>query len=120
MRSPELENPLARLCDMILVEGMKSGATSVRLTIEADAGRVSFEVSKQWHEIMKMPIATGQALLNRLRLLAGLDRTSRAPAGAGRIQTVLDGAQLIAIVDSGVAANGAQELTIHYGSQGAA
>ena len=82
---------MVRLCNLVLAEAIRSAATEVRLSSAPERYEVSYCIDGEWRPVMKVPLQAGVQLVNRLRVMASLDRTSRA-RGEGTLGVTLDGA----------------------------
>jgi type II secretory ATPase GspE/PulE/Tfp pilus assembly ATPase PilB-like protein len=85
---------VSKLCDLILTEALLNKATEVRLAeYEADRGTVEYQINGDWQRVMAVPIQAHRALVNRLRVMAGLD-ASRKPLQRGTLHVAYDGHML--------------------------
>ena len=69
------ERPMVALCNLILSEGLAAKATAISLVSVNEGCIVRFHVGEQCRAVMKIPSLAGPALINRLRVMANLDRT---------------------------------------------
>jgi len=70
--------PVSRLCDAILMEALKRGATRVQLQ-EAE---VALEIDGSLTPVMRVPLKVLPALIRRLKVMADLD-IARHPSQSG-------------------------------------
>ena len=83
--------PVAKLCNLILAEGLEHGARAIRLR-PADAwGEVDYETAGEWRTVIKVPLPAYGPLVNRLKIMAALD-ISRIPIQQGEVHVRLKGA----------------------------
>jgi type II secretory ATPase GspE/PulE/Tfp pilus assembly ATPase PilB-like protein len=67
------ERPVARLCNLILAEGLLNGATRIRISeSEREQGTVEYEIANVWRQVMRVPIQAHRPLMDRLKSMAGL------------------------------------------------
>lgn len=82
--------PVARLCDLILGEALVNKATQVRLAeYEQDGGAVEYLIDDQWRQVMKVPTQAHRQVINRLKVMAGLE-SSRKPMQSGQLHFSVD------------------------------
>ena len=83
--------PTIVLCNLILAEAMKASVTDIRVEGGQEEYSVRFLVDGQWRQVMRIPANAGAQVANRLRVMAGLDRTTRGGT-EGTVHAMLEGA----------------------------
>jgi type IV pilus assembly protein PilB len=78
--------PVVRLADLIMIEGIKSGASDIHLEPCADAVVVRYRLDGILEEHFRFPKWVQNPLIARLKVLAKLDITERRVPQDGRIQ----------------------------------
>ena len=89
------ERPTVRLLNLIIREAVSVNAT--RIALEADLAHclIRFEQSGSWLEVMRVPGVVGGLLVNRLRVMAALDRVGGKREQTGDIHVQIDGKEVI-------------------------
>ena len=104
--------PVVKLCDLIIAEGLLNGASAIQLRMTPEGCAVRYEIRGNWRDQMKIPTAAGRPVINRLRVMAALDRTSVPRPHAGEMRCLVNGKEYrLRAVVSGT--GGTEELMIH-------
>jgi type IV pilus assembly protein PilB len=78
--------PVVKLSDLLLIEGIKSGASDVHVEPSGDTVQVRYRIDGILEESFRFPKWVQSALLGRLKVMAKLDITERRVPQDGRIQ----------------------------------
>ena len=97
---------------LILAEGLRSKASGVRVVASVDTCLVHFLVAGEWRQVMTVPSTAGKAVINRLRIMADLDPTTRQRPHRGEIHGVLDGTPVLLKVNVQTRPDGSQESNV--------
>ena len=65
--------PVARAISLIIDEAVKAGASDIHLQPEENELRVRYRVDGVLHDKMTMPLATGNTLISRIKILANMN-----------------------------------------------
>ena|SRR5690348_4558777 len=106
------QRPVVKLVDLIISEGIVSGASAIRLSLEPQGCVVSYEVNGAWRQQMKIPSAAGQPVFNRIRVMALLDRTSVPRPHAGEIHVLVNDVRYLLLATLGRDPSGSEEASI--------
>jgi hypothetical protein len=112
--------PVIKLCNLILGEGLKGGWQEARLVPPDASGkaRLLANLNGSWQEVMAFPQPIHAPLVNRLRLMASLDRTGGVTDRRGALRVAANGVihdlRLAVRLEPG----GAEELTITFPARG--
>ena len=109
-RAP-IGSPIIVLTNLILEEGLRSKASAISLVASAESCLVRYSIAGEWQEVMKVPDVWGKQVMNRLRLMAGLEPTTKGRR-TGEIHCILDGALVILTVDAPATPDGSQKITV--------
>ena len=118
-RTPPSERsarPVVKLADLILSEGLAGGWRQARLDPPDVSGKAMLlaELNGSWRPVMAFPAPVHRPLVNRLRLMAKLDRTGGLTDREGEIQLAAGGAAHRLRLAVRVEAGGAEVLTITF------
>ena len=81
--------PVIRLCNAILLNAIKKGASDIHVEPYEKSLRVRYRVDGVLHEEMKPPIKLKNAIASRLKIMASLDIAERRLPQDGRIKLKL-------------------------------
>ena len=81
--------PVIRLCNAILLNAIKKGASDIHIEPYEKSLRVHYHVDGVLHEEMKPPIKLKNAIASRLKIMASLDIAERRLPQDGRIKLKL-------------------------------
>lgn len=112
--SAEEARPTPRLVNLIVLEALKSDAEQVHLHTGTLA--VRYFRTGEWIQVMKVPAAAIGPLINRLRVMAGLDRTKGTTRQEGTLQVVADGAPVVIRAVVQFTEAGDEEVYLHLPS----
>ncbi len=100
------EQPVIRLADHILAEGIAAGASDIHLEPEEGGYTVRYRVDGVLREALTVPRAAGVPLVSRLKITAGMDIADRLRPQDGRARVSVDGARVDLRLSSLPAAHG--------------
>jgi type II secretory ATPase GspE/PulE/Tfp pilus assembly ATPase PilB-like protein len=107
-----MDAPVVALTNLILAEGLRNKASAVRLVASVDTCLVHYLVAGEWRLVMTVPSMAGNPAINRLRIMADLDPTTKARPRSGEIHAMLDGTPVILKVDVHANPDGSQESIV--------
>jgi type IV pilus assembly protein PilB len=106
--------PVVRLVDLIVLEALRSGSQQVH--IDTGTLLVRFLHTGEWHPVMKVPAAALQPVVNRLRVMAALDRTKGNTRQEGGFEVVAEDAPVAIRVVVQFTDAGDEEVYLHLPS----
>jgi type IV pilus assembly protein PilB len=83
------EAPVVRLCNLVLVDAIKRGASDVHVEPYEYEFRIRYRIDGVLSEIMRPPMRMRRAITSRLKIMAKLDIAERRLPQDGRIKLVL-------------------------------
>jgi type IV pilus assembly protein PilB len=92
--------PVVRLVNAILAGAMDARASDVHIEPQESGLRVRYRVDGLLRDVMKVPPGAANAVVSRLKIIAGLDIAERRVPQDGRTNILLDGRNLDARVSS--------------------
>ena len=107
-------SPVPRLVNLIVLEALGSGAQQVHLHTGTQA--VRFFHTGEWIQVMKVPAAAFGPLINRLRIMAGLDRTKGNTRQEGTSEVLAEGAPVAIRIVVQFTESGDEEVYLHLPS----
>ena len=78
--------PVVRLADMILIDGIKTGASDIHVEPSGDKLKVRYRIDGMLEEGFSFPKWVQNALIGRLKVMAKLDIADRRTPQDGRVQ----------------------------------
>jgi type II secretory ATPase GspE/PulE/Tfp pilus assembly ATPase PilB-like protein len=106
------QRPVVKLVDLIVSQAIMSGGSAIRLSLEPHGCVVRYEVNGEWRQQMTIPSAAGQPLVNRIRVMAMLDRTSVPRPHAGEMRVLADDVRYLLLATMGRDPAGNEEMSI--------
>ena len=85
------EAPVVRLCNLVLVDAIKRGASDIHIEPYEKEFRIRYRIDGVLYEIMKPPLRLRNAIVSRLKIMSELDIAERRLPQDGRIKLVLGG-----------------------------
>jgi type IV pilus assembly protein PilB len=83
------EAPVIRLCNLVLVDAIKRGASDIHIEPYEYEFRIRYRIDGVLSEIMRPPMRMRQAITSRLKIMSKLDIAERRLPQDGRIKLVL-------------------------------
>lgn len=83
------DSPLTRMINMMFSDAVKRGASRVHYEPYRDSFRVRYLIGGSLHEVMRPPVKLRDALIARLKIMAGVDVTEKRLPQAG-IFSIMD------------------------------
>src|SRR5579864_1803434 len=83
--------PVVKLCDLVISGALVTGASAIQLLQKPEGLYVRYQIKGDWRDQMTLPLAAGRPLINRVRVMANLDRTSVPRPHAGEIRCLVSG-----------------------------
>ncbi len=111
-RDPALDAPMAKLVDAMLADSVRSGASDVHAEIESGHVVVRYRIDGVLREVMRLPEASGPALVRRVKIVAGLDVTNSMVPQDGRSSVRVDGQAIDMRVATAPVARRGEKLVI--------
>jgi type IV pilus assembly protein PilB len=78
--------PVVRLADMLLIEGIKTGASDIHVEPSGDKMKVRYRIDGMLEDGFSFPKWVQNALIGRLKVMAKLDIADRRTPQDGRVQ----------------------------------
>lgn len=85
------EPPAIKLVNMMIVEGVRQGASDIHIEPEEDTLRIRFRIDGLLHDRTGPPKYLQSAVISRIKVMAGLDISEKRVPQDGRIQMKMDG-----------------------------
>src|SRR5439155_19831896 len=79
------EAPIVKLCNMILTEAVKRGASDIHMEPYEKEYRVRFRVDGMLQNIMSPPLKLKDAIISRVKIMSKLDISEKRLPQDGRI-----------------------------------
>ncbi|MFH1018181.1 MAG: type IV-A pilus assembly ATPase PilB [Pseudomonadota bacterium] len=83
------EAPVVKLCNLILTDAIKKGASDIHVEPYEKTFRVRFRIDGVLYEVMKPPLKLKNAITSRLKIMSKLDIAERRLPQDGRIKLKL-------------------------------
>ena len=83
------EAPVVRLVNLILVDGVKRGASDIHIEPYEKDFRIRYRIDGVLYEVMRPPIRLRNAITSRLKIMSDLDIAERRLPQDGRIKLVM-------------------------------
>ncbi len=106
------ESPVVKLCNVMLVQAVRGGAEELRLD-PRDPLPVRARVGGIWKGLMDLPVDFMPRLINRLKVMAGLDPCNRAKAQEGRFQVMMQPRNLQFRISTEPLGDGVEAASLH-------
>ncbi len=103
---------MAKLVDAMLADSVRSGASDVHAEIESGHVIVRYRIDGVLREVMRLPEASGPALVRRVKIVAGLDVTNSMVPQDGRSSVRVDGQAIDMRVATAPVARRGEKLVI--------
>ena len=81
--------PVVRLCNMILIDAVRRGASDIHIEAYEKDFRVRYRMDGVLYEIMRPPMRLRNAITSRIKIMAELDIAERRLPQDGRIRLVV-------------------------------
>jgi type II secretory ATPase GspE/PulE/Tfp pilus assembly ATPase PilB-like protein len=104
--------PIARLLNLILSEAFLSRSSEIQMQSSSGLCVIRFLREGTWNDVMTMPGPGGQLLVNRVRALAGADRTGGQPTHHGELHVLSQGTEVTLKVTVHEPGSGSEEVVI--------
>jgi len=103
--------PLVKLLNLILREGILSGASQIRFDSGPEKCRVGF-YKDSWLDVMTIPAVAARPLLNRVRMLASLGGPQGPSTKGGHLRVSGSGSELSVQVTVSDHGNGVEQVLL--------
>ena len=113
---PGAATPIPRMVNLIVLEALNAGAQQIHVHLHTGTVAVRYFLTGEWIQVMEVPAAAFGPLINRLRVMAGLDRTKGNTRQEGNVEVVADGAPVAIRVVVQFTETGDEEAYIHLPS----
>ena len=107
------EAPVTRLCNLILSEALAHNSSAISLLSTGEGCSVRYQVGDEWHDVFKIPTVAGVPVINRIRVLANLDRTKGHTRQAGLLHARFHGNAILFKVEVEPRPDGMEDLMLH-------
>jgi len=105
--------PVVTLCNLIIAEALAANASAVNLISTGEGCTVRYNVGDQWHDVMKIPTLAARPLINRIRVMANLDRTKGHTRQEGVLHARSHGTTIVFKVEVEPKPNGLEDAMLH-------
>ena len=85
------EAPVVKLCNLILMDAVKKGASDIHIEPYEKSFRARFRIDGVLYEVMKPPLKLKNAITSRLKIMSKLDIAERRLPQDGRIKLKMGG-----------------------------
>jgi type IV pilus assembly protein PilB len=85
------EAPVIKLCNLVLVDAIKKGASDIHIEPYEKFMRIRFRIDGMLQEVMKPPMRLKNAIISRLKIMSKLDIAERRLPQDGRIKLRIQG-----------------------------
>lgn len=85
------EAPVIKLCNLILIDAIKKGASDIHIEPYEKFMRIRFRIDGMLQEVMKPPMRLKNAIISRLKIMSKLDIAERRLPQDGRIKLRIQG-----------------------------
>lgn len=103
--------PVVRLVDRILAEAVEGGASDIHIEETGGDARVRYRVDGLLREALEIPAAARQAVLSRVKVMAGMDISVRRRPQDGRI-ALSHGERALTLRVSTLPVNGGEKAVV--------
>ena len=107
--------PVIKLCNLVLSEALASSATAISLALTGKDCTVRYRIDDEWRTVMMIPSAAGAPLINRVRVMAILDRTKGHIRQTGLFRARFQGKDVLFNVEVESKPDGAENVLLHCG-----
>ena len=83
------EAPVVRLCNVVLVDAIKRGASDIHIEPYEKEFRIRYRIDGVLYEIMKPPLRLRNAITSRIKIMSELDIAERRLPQDGRIKLIM-------------------------------
>jgi type IV pilus assembly protein PilB len=83
------EAPVVRLCNVVLVDAIKRGASDIHIEPYEKEFRIRYRIDGVLYEIMRPPMRLRNAITSRIKIMSELDIAERRLPQDGRIKLVM-------------------------------
>jgi type IV pilus assembly protein PilB len=83
------EAPVVRLCNVVLVDAIKRGASDIHIEPYEKEFRIRYRIDGVLYEIMRPPMRLKNAITSRIKIMSELDIAERRLPQDGRIKLVM-------------------------------
>ena len=86
--------PIVRLLNLILSEALLSRSSQIQLQSSPGSCLIRFLREGAWTDVLTLPAPLGPLVVNRVRALAGADRTGGQLTRHGKLQVLSEGTEV--------------------------
>ena len=83
------EKPLPRAVNLLLQQAVRDRASDIHLTPQEDRVRVRFRIDGILHDMMSLPVSIHEALMSRIKILAGMNIAERRRPQDGHLSIMV-------------------------------
>jgi len=91
LRALATQAPVIKLVNVLILDALKANASDIHLEAATDGTRVRYRLDGVLHDVSRPPRQYSQAVVSRVKIMAGLDVAERRIAQDGRIRLKLAG-----------------------------
>ncbi len=90
-RARDADSPVAKLLTVLMTQALRDRASDVHVEPGSEDMRVRFRIDGALHDVLTLPPSMSEALVSRVKFLAGLDVADRRRPQDGRFGAEFDG-----------------------------
>ncbi len=88
------EPPIVKLVDLMLTQGLKNRASDIHIEPEQDCLKIRYRIDGALHDAFRIPKINQNAILARIKIVAGLDITESRLPQDGRFKVRFEGREV--------------------------
>jgi len=88
------EPPIVKLVDLMLTQGLKNRASDIHIEPEQDCLKIRYRIDGSLHDAFRIPKMNQNAILARIKIVAGLDITESRLPQDGRFKVRFEGREV--------------------------
>jgi type IV pilus assembly protein PilB len=86
--------PVVEIVNAIVTQALRDRASDIHVEPQGDRVRVRYRVDGTLHDVLSLPEGMGPTIVNRIKIMAGMNIVERRRPQDGRFDTVIDGRKL--------------------------
>lgn len=88
------DGPVTDVVDRLVAQALRDRASDVHLEPTPDYMRVRYRIDGALHEVIRLPVNVGPAVVSRLKIMAAMNIVEKRRPQDGQFRTVVDGREL--------------------------
>ncbi|MGH9277251.1 MAG: GspE/PulE family protein [Acidimicrobiales bacterium] len=105
-RAAEPDAPVVEVVNAIVTQALRDRASDIHIEPQGDRVRVRYRVDGTLSDVLSLPSSMGPTLVNRIKIMAGMNIVERRRSQDGQFATVIDGRDLDVRVATGATIRG--------------